>query len=333
MFKPIGLDLSFLRFGGFLGVEIFFVLSGFLIGNIVIKIFFNKQFKVADLKSFWIRRWFRTLPNYYFILLMNILLGIFLFDLSGFNWKYIFFLQNAYTPHPYFFEEAWSLSIEELFYLSFPILLFFLQFVLSEKRKVIFLTILFFLIIIPLLRYGLYLFKNPEWSYGFRKISIIRLDSIVYGVLVALVNKYYKNNLIKYKNKLFIIGLSLIIICVYILLKFILSTAEATMFHKTIYFCIVNFSIALTIPFFTYHDFRWSNYSKRIITNISLTSYSIYLIHYSIVMNLFKKFWVASSLLEAVLELACYCMTVFTLAHVIYTYFEIPLTKVRDKFS
>ena len=49
------------------GVSIFFVLSGFLIGGILLKIINKTDFKKVDLINFWIRRWFRTIPNYYFI--------------------------------------------------------------------------------------------------------------------------------------------------------------------------------------------------------------------------------------------------------------------------
>jgi len=55
------------------GVELFFVLSGFLIGTILISTIEKEQrFDVKSLFNFWKRRWFRTLPTYYFILIINI---------------------------------------------------------------------------------------------------------------------------------------------------------------------------------------------------------------------------------------------------------------------
>jgi peptidoglycan/LPS O-acetylase OafA/YrhL len=51
---------------GYFGVEFFFVLSGFLIGTILLKIQHQEaQIDFKSIKIFWIRRWFRTLPNYY----------------------------------------------------------------------------------------------------------------------------------------------------------------------------------------------------------------------------------------------------------------------------
>ena len=63
-----------LSLSGLLGVEIFFVLSGFLIGRIIFNSFVNGKFTIKEVSYFWIRRWFRTLPNYYLIRKYNILI-------------------------------------------------------------------------------------------------------------------------------------------------------------------------------------------------------------------------------------------------------------------
>ncbi len=74
------------------GVELFFVLSGFLIGGILIKTFNDKEnFGIKTIANFWVRRWFRTLPNYYLILIINIIVvyfGIIREDFAQFNWKF-----------------------------------------------------------------------------------------------------------------------------------------------------------------------------------------------------------------------------------------------------
>ena len=58
------------------GVAIFFVLSGFLIGGILIKILNEKELTFSGMLNFWKRRWFRTLPNYFLILSILIILNI-----------------------------------------------------------------------------------------------------------------------------------------------------------------------------------------------------------------------------------------------------------------
>ena len=111
---------EYFRFGGFLGVELFFVLSGFLIGGILIRL--SRQGGTHWLGGFYARRWFRTLPNYYLFVLINILLvwwGTRPGELDE-VWKYLVFIQNLFGPHPLFFPEAWSLAVEEVFYLFIP---------------------------------------------------------------------------------------------------------------------------------------------------------------------------------------------------------------------
>jgi peptidoglycan/LPS O-acetylase OafA/YrhL len=75
------------------GVEWFFVLSDFLISNILLKTINQTPEKRdwANLFYFWKRRWFRTLPNYYLILLVNYYIvkhNIIHEDISQFSWRF-----------------------------------------------------------------------------------------------------------------------------------------------------------------------------------------------------------------------------------------------------
>ena len=114
-----------LRCFGFIGVEIFFVLSGYLVGKILINLFSNNPVNFRTTFYFWIRRWFRTLPNYYVALMASA--GLFYFSHKFFvfsepsNLLYFIFSQNLFTSHPGFFQNAWSLSVEEWFYLLLPL--------------------------------------------------------------------------------------------------------------------------------------------------------------------------------------------------------------------
>jgi peptidoglycan/LPS O-acetylase OafA/YrhL len=120
------------------GVQIFFVLSGFLIGGILIRTIDRAGFSGRELADFWVRRWFRTLPNYYLVLSLVVVLAL----LAGKPLPpdlHLFFLfsQNLNYPHPPFFEEAWSLAVEEWFYLLIPILLLVLIRVCDRRRAVL----------------------------------------------------------------------------------------------------------------------------------------------------------------------------------------------------
>ncbi len=125
---------------GFIGVDIFFVISGFLITSIILKDLNNSQF---SLKSFYFRRVKRILPVFLLILLAASVLS-FLYmlpnDLTHFaewllaslvilpNMAAWYFMGNYFSPAADSLPllHLWSLGIEEQFYLAFPILLIIL---------------------------------------------------------------------------------------------------------------------------------------------------------------------------------------------------------------
>jgi len=65
------ISLTAIRFFGTIGVDLFFVLSGYLIGGLLLRQIRNGKTAFKNFMYFWIRRWFRTLPNYILILAFN----------------------------------------------------------------------------------------------------------------------------------------------------------------------------------------------------------------------------------------------------------------------
>jgi hypothetical protein len=100
----------------YIGVECFFVLSGWLIGGLLIRHLDTWQSPVA-LALFLHRRWVRTLPTYWIILGLVGVVGWGGATLPDFV-PYLVFSQNIWQAHPPFLFVAWSLSIEEWFYLT-----------------------------------------------------------------------------------------------------------------------------------------------------------------------------------------------------------------------
>lgn len=330
LLKPFGFQIEYMSIAGFFGVEMFFVLSGFLIGGILLRMTKNRELSLRDVRIFWIRRWFRTLPNYYLILAINLVLFSFISELE-FDWRFLFFVQNFITPHPLFFAEAWSLSIEEWFYLIFPIVVFLLiRLSAFEKHTILFSCLLMISGCLGL-RIIHYFWMNPEWAYGFRQITPLRLDAIAVGILT----RYFveKTNFISSKWTLILFILFLIHISFHYY-NFILgkSTELVGFYSKTFYFLSVSTAFALMILLVRDIKLRSSKITKWIIV-ISTISYSMYLIHYNLVLYLLKKFFRPDSPIESIAVVSAYFLITFYISGSLYLFFERPITLLRDKIA
>lgn len=319
------------------GVELFFVLSGFLIGRILIKIFNNEnKLGVRVIWNFWIRRWFRTLPNYYLVLILNIIVGYYGIineDFALFNWKFFFFLQNFNEPLLGFFLESWSLSVEEWFYLLFPIILgvlFILLYKLRVNKKKIFLiSILVFLFTPLLFRFFIASDYNVDrfwFSVKIAKVVIFRLDGIAFGLLAAFVNYYYSKSWYKYRNITFVIG------GVFSYGILLYSWDLNSTFAKVLLFFVQSLSYALLLPKFESMR-RKTNHIVKIVTHISLISYSMYLINLALIAEVIRDNFPPQNPLTAWIMFFVYLLAVFVFSTLIYKYYEKPIMNLRDKWS
>ncbi len=312
------------------GVELFFVLSGFLIGGILLKIIHknNYKLKLKDISNFWKRRWFRTLPNYYLILLVNVFFVKFAIidgDFTQFNFKFFLFLQNFSQPFIGFFWESWSLSIEEWFYIITPLCIFFILKLFPSKHGI--LIVILILIIFPLIYRITQSSEQVDffwWDNKFRKVVIMRLDTIIYGVLAAWVKFYYDSFWKKYTLPLFILGLVIIEGTLYI------PKEPNDFFAKTFFFNCITIGAMFLLP---YADSikRFKTYFGKAMTHISLISYSMYLINLSCVVQLINKNFPITSPADGSIKYAIFWFTVIVSASLLYYFFERPMMNLRDK--
>jgi peptidoglycan/LPS O-acetylase OafA/YrhL len=175
---------------GWAGVDLFFVLSGFLIGGILLDARESKTY----FKTFYLRRIFRIFPVYYlwigifFVLLATLgpraaqQIGI----LRG-GWTtvpvFVFYLQNTWKLNPAmrspWLAHLWSLAVEEQFYLIIPLLIRFLP-----RRRLIHLLVAT-LVLAPLARVVLVLYF-PHHQMAQYRLTVCRADALAAGVLVAI---------------------------------------------------------------------------------------------------------------------------------------------------
>lgn len=265
--EPIGSIIT----DGHLGVNVFFVISGFLITFLLLKE--EQETKTISVKDFYVRRTLRIFPAYFFLLLIYFLFQLVgLLQLDMLSWitaltytKY-FYLTDWYTLH------IWSLSVEEHFYLLWPL------FFLAGKKARVWATILI-IILVPLFRIFYYVYPI-DWM---NKLSIFqRFDAIATGCLFAL----YKDRILGVISKrwkwVVIVSVGILFAARYIpilSLKHRLHLGFIYIPLGTTCGTIANLCIALIMTYTVFGpksywhqvlQWKWINY-------IGILSYSIYL--------------------------------------------------------
>jgi peptidoglycan/LPS O-acetylase OafA/YrhL len=175
---------------GWLGVDLFFVLSGFLITEILLSTIGQKHF----LRNFYARRILRIFPLYYTTLILFIIVLPLIFKQSTLfdypiehqawfwtflqNWLFIFNPDLSSTIlHHY-----WSLAVEEQFYLAWPFIILLFK---KPKPLLIFITVVLF----SVLMLRLYLWNQEYDILYFNLYTFTRIDGICIGCMVALVQR------------------------------------------------------------------------------------------------------------------------------------------------
>lgn len=310
------------------GVDLFFVLSGFLIGSILIDLVIQKRLSsFSVIFSFWKRRWFRTIPNYLLILLVNFILvfyGVLDGDIEMFNISFIFFFQNFHKGFYGFYWESWSLSVEEYFYLFVPIILFLLNKFFSSKKAIL-LTFLIF-ILFPLF-YRIFIANKIVddfwWDVEFRKVVLTRIDSIMYGVFMAYLVTYYNKLILQNKNLLLIVGVILVITIS------LIPFDSNSFFSKTFLLSLQPIALMFFLPkAYTIRSLGvyWIEKSIRFISKIS---YSMYLTNLIFAQLIFKYISNIAGFKSIIVYFMFWSLTILT-SFILFKYFESPTTKLRE---
>ncbi|AUP78063.1 acyltransferase family protein [Flavivirga eckloniae] len=330
--------LDILSVFGVLGVEIFFVLSGFLIGRIIFRIYTSDDFSFSSMLHFWIRRWLRTLPNYYLVLLINIGVAVYIgMALPEGLWKYAFFIQNFSSETPGFFMESWSLSIEEFTYVLGPLLLFLTLFIKTRIPKPnMFLAITLLIILLFIITKIVYNFNEAErtlinWNNSLKSVVIYRIDAVYYGVLAAYIS-IVKNKLWK-KIKYPAFGLGLLLFLGLNGLMFLggVNIENNPFVWNVLYLPINSVIMLLMFPLLSQINTAPAIISRPV-TFISITSYAIYVLHYSVILHLLQYFIPAINLSEfdVIVYIVVYLSLTILASYVLYKFFEHPMTRLRD---
>ncbi len=313
------------------GVDLFFVLSGFLIGGKLISGIEDKQnFSFKQLGTFLRRRWWRTLPNYFLFLILNILLVHFALikgTLNSYLLSYFCFLQNVFKPVDFLFWESWSLAVEEWFYLLFPFLLFVLFKFRSSVwsiKKALLLSIVLFLILPLLYRvYSLYfLSSHQNWDLYYRKLVSTRLDAMGFGLLAAY-SKQYMPFLWNYGKAVWFLAGCL---GLFLLTHFSIALQEQYVFSRTLYFSLSALLVMLLLPYLD--TLSHEPFALKPFAFISRISYSMYLLHLPVYQLMFNNLENNSPLGSSFIY-GLYWAVTFSLSYLLYRYFEKPFMHLK----
>ena len=261
--------------GGFVGVDIFFVVSGYLITTIIIEDIENKRFSIL---YFYERRARRILPALYLVMAFSVFVAWILLSDVALN-KFgngllgvTFFISNIifWQQEEGYFDEAaelnpllhtWSLSVEEQYYLLFPIFLILAW--RFGKQKV-------FWMIVALLIFSLLL---SEWGWRNRATANFYLaPTRAWELLVGSVGSFIvQRNGVQKNNTLALLGLAAIIFSIF-------AYDQSTPF-PSIYGSVPVLGVVLIILFANNDTIVCKLLSKRAFVGVGLISYSAYLWH------------------------------------------------------
>jgi len=338
LMRMVSSVLAFIKVGGWIGVDMFFVLSGFLVSGLLFKDY--KLTQKIDGWNFLIRRGFKIYPTLYVFLLVTFIVDMVLHhfnlsinDVTGskYTWikrEYLTFASDALFLDNYLggrWQQTWSLDIEEAFYLILT--LFFI--ILLKFRKFNFKSIFGFYVFLLLFGIAARAFSYLHYPMAditahFEKTHF-RLDSMLMGVMLSYLFHFHKEKLDFFqKYKLLLASISII----YLLSNFIFPR-ENNAWVSVISLAINPFCFA-TLIILAIHSSK-KLFSSAILSYIGRISYALYLWH-GLVLDFLITYFPAN---KGILNYIIYCVIYFALSILLAKVFtqiiEVPFLKLRDK--
>lgn len=320
--------LQFLPFGAF-GVILFFVLSGFLISQILFKsrdiAEAQSQNKFHSVKQFYIRRTLRIFPIYYITLIV-----LFIFNVSSIRDIILWFVLYASNIYFYYVQSwegtlshLWTLAVEEQFYIIWPFIILFIP------RKHLFKSIIAIILMGPAFRFGMYLLSlsQPGINIFSELLTPANIDNFGLGALLAYINIYKKDDF-RYQTKLLMTAsmIYVIIMTGIILLK---PTYTGVIFRNFNMSLLALFLIAKASSGFT--GIMKIILENKILIYLGKISYGLYLYHNFIVLiyesaglpviqNLYLRLFIQGSMLVLMASISWYVI-------------EKPINNLKSRFA
>jgi len=333
---------------GWIGVQLFFVLSGYLITTILMEEKSN-NFSFYIKRFYW-RRSLRIFPLYYFYLLL-VSVGYVIFSVpSSFLNVIPFLLTYTYNYVPLFaglnfdafFPHFWSLSVEEQFYLFWPLLIF-----VFSKNGLRF-VLLLILVLSPIFRYCIGVHYANDYSNTIELGEIIyrllpsQIDAFAYGALIPIfhLNKFKWNwNLI-----VLVVLISFVVIGLFNYFTFSLDFSPSI---SSLGFPIGSMQNSAHVWSYSLIDITclvliiWTLQAKssnifvrilssKLMVSIGKVSYGMYVYHWIIIFIL-RKYFILDSYFELIPVFILYTLTTYLVSWLSFEYFEKVFLRWKNK--
>ncbi len=251
-----------------LGVDLFFVLSGFLISGLLFKDY--REYGTIRLKRFWVRRAFKILPSLYAYSVVVLALTRSSNSWNGFVSAALYCMN--YRPVHSLFLPMWSISVEEQFYLLLPLLILVLTRYVPKPLDKLPWVLLLLIGIVTVLRLTL-----PD--LGFNRLNAghleVRSDPLLFGVLLRYINDFHPSWFQRASRFTMIPGLLFWIPSIIMRTQRCSHLTYGLLYSGTVLgcCCLLNWCHAHGGTHF------WSWWPSRVIALVGTYSYSIYIWH------------------------------------------------------
>lgn len=320
---------------GNLGVNFFFVLSGFLITYLLIAE--KRKNGNIGLRNFWMRRILRIWPLFYACVFFGFYCFPFLKSLFGQTpnetatfLNYMTFTNNFDLlknglPDSSVLGVLWSVAIEEQFYLIWPIILFWLS---IKKQWVAFTSVIFVSLV----------FRSLNDSHNIHEIHTLSCISDMAigsfgGWLISEKNTF--KNKIANLSKFNIVFIYTLFALVFFFRDELLYSSFLIRIFERPFIAIIILLIILEQCYSNNSLFKLSNF--KIISKLGKITYGLYCLHFIgilITINLTKKLNINTELWQVlILETVCALIISIIISLVSYKYFETPFLKLKEKFN
>lgn len=339
---------------GWVGVQLFFVLSGFLITNILLGM--KEKFSAGDyFKKFYGRRFLRIFPLYYFYLMLMFLVTTVLLSYGyrinymklfqgqipyGLAYIYNFFnASSAYTGESRLIGHLWSLSVEEQFYIFWPLILF-----LAPKKNLKRL-LLAAVMIGPLFRLGI----TALFHFGLDSMFYSNMGVVIYVLPFSQIDAFVLGAMItqfefpKARLQFFL------------LLAFLPIVGLATQYYSTgsldMYSALgflfplskdlkqvwgyfyLNYLFALLIYLVVKEKMFLRLFETKVMRYLGKISYGLYVYHYAVIWFVMRiRDLGIQEPLAKPLTFIISAILVYGIASLSYKYIEKPILDLKDKY-